>query len=44
MSSIRPISANLGSANVAAASSEKRKAMLRQVVDEMVGVTFSARF
>ncbi len=40
MSSIRPISANLGPTGVAAASSDKRKAMLRQVVDEMVGVTF----
>jgi hypothetical protein len=40
MSTIRPTSLNLNPAGITAASTERRKAMLRQAVDEMVGVTF----
>jgi len=36
--SVTPV--NLGKANIANASSEQRKAILRQAVDEVVGVTF----
>lgn len=40
MSSVHPTSLNLTPGNAAAASTGRRKAMLRQAVDEMVGVTF----
>ena len=40
MSSVASTSLNLDASNVATASTERRKVMLRQAVDEMVGVTF----
>lgn len=40
MSTVIPASPNLTTTGAAAASPERRKAMLRQAVDEMVGVTF----
>src|SRR5690606_19764029 len=42
MSTIDPTSMNLPRINPAVASPERRQAMLRQAVDEMVGVTFFA--